>query len=243
MFTGEYLYRLWKADDRREYLRHHWYDLPGLAPLFVEALPWFQEAGALRFLRVIRILRLLRALPAVRRLYRRTRFLQRVIAESHLARLLSLVAILIALTSVGFWIVEPRTTVHDFDDAVWCAVGTFTTAGFVEPQTGAGRIIATVVMLLGMATGTAVATALVTTTLRLREEERPARTLENLEALRAAGVLTAEQFQTAHSRLLVAALEGLHADGLLSEVEFAAGRDRVLWVEQKATAPAEGGHA
>lgn len=109
-------------------------------------------------------------------------------------------SILIVLTSgSALWLVEgdrPDSTLRSWGDALWWSLSTMTTVGYGDhvPVTTAGRLIATAVMVVGVAVIGAVAAivALVMAFHVALEEERAfeaeAKTLEQRVEVRLAGI-------------------------------------------------------
>jgi voltage-gated potassium channel Kch len=131
-----------------------------------------------------------------------------------------------AITSLMFYIAEARVNenVHDPVDAIWWSIVTATTVGYgdIYPVTGAGRVAGIIMMVVGIATFSALAGTMASALQRRREEalagtngdedeesERdegtegrgqpaavadPAVRLRRLEQLRAEGLITAEEY-------------------------------------------------
>jgi voltage-gated potassium channel len=135
-FLAEWVLGLAVARDRYEYLR---------SPLrlidLISSIPFgiFQSA---RFVRLIRIARLVRVILRVRR------------ARGRGAQILRMIGVLGSTTFAGALAlntVEPQT-VPRLSDALWWSLTTITTVGYgdIAPSTGAGRIIASVLMTCGI---------------------------------------------------------------------------------------------
>jgi len=133
-FAADLLVRLALSDDRRRYALHHWYDVA------LVALP------------LLRPLRLLRLLAMVR-------ILDRSAAGSLAGRVLIYVAgassLAVGLGAVAALDAErdaPGATITTFGDALWWASTTVTTVGYgdLHPVTLEGRLVAVVLMILGI---------------------------------------------------------------------------------------------
>jgi voltage-gated potassium channel len=72
-------------------------------------------------------------------------------ARRGLSYSLALCLLLIGGGGLGFWIVEPRA--HNIEDGLWLAFTTAATVGYgdIVPSTHASRVLAAVVVLLGLA--------------------------------------------------------------------------------------------
>ena len=145
-FAADFGVRLWLADDRVGYARHHWYDV-GLI-----ALP------------VLRPLRLLRLLALAR-------MLNRSVARSLVGRVTTYV-LGTAVMAVGLGAVavldaerdSPHANIETFGDALWWSTTTVTTVGYGDryPVTTEGRFLAVALMLVGIATVGAVTASIAT---------------------------------------------------------------------------------
>ena len=138
------------ASLRLRYLRQHWFDVVIVVLPMLRPLRALRVVRALRGARVLRLISLLRAVAAA--------------ARSHMSlrNLLGMrpvfgVAIALVLTcAIAMTLVERQadgSTIHSFGDALWWAVSTVSTVGYGDavPTTMAGRGIAYVLILLGVA--------------------------------------------------------------------------------------------
>lgn len=145
-FAVDLLIRLVLAKDWRSYAVRHWYDV------------------ALVVLPVLRPLRLLRFLALVR-------ILDRSAASSLAGRVLvyvaSAAALVVGLAALAVLDAErdaPEANITTFGDALWWASTTVTTVGYGDrfPVTGEGRLVAVVLMVLGIGLVGAVTAAVAT---------------------------------------------------------------------------------
>lgn len=139
VFAAEVVTMLWVVPSKRIWMRAHVLDLAVtiLTPPFAPAA-W--QAG--RVYRVLRLLRLLRVF-SVRRLLSLDGLKMAAVAAVTTIVLGGIVVASIESTSA-----EPWTAW----DGIWWAVTTVTTVGYggLEPHTDSGRIIASVIMLVGI---------------------------------------------------------------------------------------------
>lgn len=141
VFIGEFTLRLADAPARTVYLRHHWLDLVSAIPLI----------GGLRSLRLMRLLRLgagVRVLTAA----------EGIAEERGGRRSFWYVGPALILLWLGaacaYWVLEHGVNpqVHTFADALYWAFITATTVGYgsVATATPEGRILAGVVIFVGI---------------------------------------------------------------------------------------------
>ncbi|MEZ5116062.1 MAG: potassium channel family protein [Candidatus Nanopelagicales bacterium] len=128
VFAVDYVVRLTLATSKRSFVKHHKLDL-----LMV----------------LIPMLRLLRLVVLVRR------SLSGVTTEKIAGSIFSIVVVVVMVGAWLVWMVErnaPGATITTFREAVWWAAVTTTTVGYGDytPVTALGRVIAVVVMVVGI---------------------------------------------------------------------------------------------
>lgn len=149
LFVGEYLLRLWCAENRLRYV----FSLYGVIDL-VAILPLFLGILDIRFIRVFRWFRILRL---VRFLEGKTLFGWRIAQDSAIvARILfTLFAIIFVYSGLIYQAEHPvnAEAFVTFLDAVYFSVVTMTTVGFgdITPISEAGRLLTTLMILTGIA--------------------------------------------------------------------------------------------
>ena len=134
IFVGDYIARLWLAENRREWFLLHLFDL------MIVALP---------FMRPLRMLRLVVLLGV----------LQRAVGHAVRGQILlytiSGVTLLIYVGSLAILDAErqqPGAPINSFGQAVWWSITTVTTVGYgnLYPVTVTGRVIAVLLMVGGI---------------------------------------------------------------------------------------------
>jgi voltage-gated potassium channel len=153
LFVVDYGVRLGLAPDRPTFVRTHLFDLA------VVALPFLRPLRALRALRGLGELRALRLLQASRlAAFVGTGFghARAIIRRRGLHYVVGLViAIMLAAAGleVAFEAHAKGSTIHSYGGALWWAVVTVTSVGYGDqyPVTVAGRVVAVVLMVTGIA--------------------------------------------------------------------------------------------
>lgn len=156
VFWAEYLWRLSKVPQQKdrypsrwEFVKTNWYELPGMVPI----LPGMEGLGGVRVLRLLRVLRILRLVGALRRYERFDRAFQKFTRESKLGFVGLFAGVLIIIVATLAWLFEPQTFRDDWWNAVWWGVVTVSTVGYGDffPVTTGGRLVAMVLMFVGVA--------------------------------------------------------------------------------------------
>ncbi len=137
IFVIDYTFRLIRSEKRWTYVKSHPFELIAIIPL--DSI--FRAA---RFVRIFRIIRLLGI---------GSRFLKPVysiLQTNGLDKLLIVTMIMLFLIPIPIILVEPE--INTFPDALWWAIVTTTTVGYgdISPTTGLGRMLAVVLMLVGI---------------------------------------------------------------------------------------------
>ncbi len=151
-FCGEYLVKLTLAPNRYGYIRTAWFDLLiiGLSPPFVVPVA-FQGVRAVRAVRILRLVRIIRAAAVAAMALR---FAQDALQHRRFHYVALATGVVVVLGALGMYAVEHGTNqgISTIGDAFWWAMVTVTTVGYgdVSPVTGEGRLIAVVLMIVGV---------------------------------------------------------------------------------------------
>jgi voltage-gated potassium channel len=139
IFVFDYALRLALSGDRRTFLRRNLIDLVAILPADL-----FRAARALR---VLRILRLMRA-SAV--LWRVSATIRTILGTNALGWVLTATGTVVVLGAGAVLAVEPE--MGNFGDALWWSIVTSTTVGYgdLAPATIVGRLVAVVLMVVGI---------------------------------------------------------------------------------------------
>jgi voltage-gated potassium channel len=141
VFAVEFVVMLALVDNRRTWLLKHPLEI---AIVFLSVPFWPRSMHAIRALRLLRLLRLVRLGPIARRVFS--------LEGLHYAAIMATITVIGGGTA--FEAVEKghNPEVKNVWDGLWWAIVTITTVGYgdIVPKTDAGRVIAVVVMIVGI---------------------------------------------------------------------------------------------
>lgn len=144
MFLGDFVYRLYKAPSKMQFMKWGWIDL-------VSSIPTFDYFRAGRALRLIRLLRVLRAFRSTKVLLNHV---FRKKTHGAMTSALIIAILMIIFSSIAILQVETDTSsnIKTAEDALWWAYVTITTVGYGDkfPVTTEGRLIAISLMTVGV---------------------------------------------------------------------------------------------
>ena len=145
IFAAELTAVLIVATRKKAALRAHWLDVA----IVLLTVPWFGELlAALRFVRLARLLRLLRVGVILGRAIEA----QRRLGSGAILRVVALITVFIVVVAGAAQATVNAGEFESIWDGIWWAVVTVTTVGYGDlyPVTVQGRLIAVVLMLLGI---------------------------------------------------------------------------------------------
>lgn len=197
IFAAEFAARFAASYDRSAYLRAHWVDLLALVP-------------AVRGFRLLRLLRLLRLVRSFAGIYRAMAQFERLARHRGLLLLLVVWLAVMVISSMSMYVAEVgiNKAVTSPLDALWWGVVTLTTVGYgdIYPVTGEGRIAATVLMILGIGLFSAITATMVSAFASGGPDDEadadPAEQLRRLEALRAEGLITGDEYTAKRTQVV-----------------------------------------
>jgi voltage-gated potassium channel len=147
VFFLDYVVRLTYAPNRRQFVRRNVPDL--IAALPVDLLLGNDIFGLGRLARLVLVFRLLRAVSV---LWRVSRSVRDILQTNQLGHVLLFISALVMFGGIGIWLVEPE--IGSIGDGVWWSLVTAATVGYgdIAPKTVPGRVVAAVMMIVGIST-------------------------------------------------------------------------------------------
>lgn len=166
-FIIEYLIRLNFSKNKIDFIKNNKLDLIAILPF--NAL--FKVFRILKILRVVKVFKIIKLVALFRRFTKRA---NKFLHTNGFINLLYMSIALIFLGAILIYIVEKNITINTFEDALWWSFVTTTTVGYgdLSPQTTAGRIIASSLMIVGIGVIGAFTGTIATFFIRVDETEK-----------------------------------------------------------------------
>lgn len=155
IFTVEYLLRIWAVPVRFNYIKSFWglIDLISFLPSYLSLI--YPDAQYLMVIRVIRILRIFNILKLSRFMAEAKNVYKVMYASRYkIMVFISVVVVSIIILGTMIYLIEgPENGFTSIPQSIYWTVVTLTTVGYgdIVPSTVAGKILATLMMLLGYA--------------------------------------------------------------------------------------------
>jgi len=145
IFLIDFSIRFYQAESKLEFMRWGWIDLISSIPMLE-----FLRAGRLfSIIRLVRVLRVFRSLRVLVKHFKKNR------VESTVSSMAIITILLMIFCSITILRLEdvPHGNIKTAEDSLWWAIGTVTTIGYgdVYPVTTGGRIVASVLIIFGVA--------------------------------------------------------------------------------------------
>lgn len=153
LFTVEYGLRLWSSDRPLRYARSFYgiVDLLAIAPAYLVML--FPQARFLAAVRVLRVVRVFRILKLGHYVQEASVLTQALRASRHKITVFiaTVMTVVVAVGSLMYMIEGPEHGFTSIPESVYWAIVTMTTVGYgdIAPATAAGKVLASVLMILG----------------------------------------------------------------------------------------------
>jgi len=159
IFLTEFTLRYRQAEDKRWYWRNHWIDF--LTSIPIPPVTLFDNAALLRYgrsLRMLRILRVLRIGRAIRIIFFFWRGMDKI-SEAMNVKLMKksirglVLAIIFGAVLILYFEGEKDPNVNNLGQSIWWSFTTVVTSGFGDiynPQSGIGRLLTVVLIIIGM---------------------------------------------------------------------------------------------
>lgn len=148
IFTIDYLIRITLAENKKKFFKENIFDLIAIIP-FNSIFRIFRTFRLLRIVKVIKIFRLVRFIALFKKLGSKLRIFLNTNGFIYVSFITFSAVILGAF---AIYIIEKGKTIKSFGDALWWSCVTISTVGYgdISPSTTGGRIVAVLLMFLGI---------------------------------------------------------------------------------------------
>ena len=149
VFFLDYFYRFFNSKNKKEFIKNNIPDLIAIIP-FSSAFKLFRITKLLKITKLARILKILKLSRSIALILRAYKRIEKFLKTNGLIYSLIFMSVILFLSSFIMSYIENMK----FIDALWWSFVTATTVGYgdISPQTGLGRLIASVLMLVGIGT-------------------------------------------------------------------------------------------
>lgn len=147
VFATEYAIKLYLAPNRRQFVAHH------IPDLIIVVVPMLRPLRVLRSVRLLRLLRLVRLAAFAAKGLHEARGILRHRGLNWVLLIVLILNLIAAAAVLEFERGKPEANISSYPDALWWAVTTITTVGYGDrfPMSPAGRGVAVVLMIAGIA--------------------------------------------------------------------------------------------
>jgi voltage-gated potassium channel len=147
VFATEYAIKLYLAPNRRRFVAHH------IPDLIIVVVPMLRPLRVLRSVRLLRLLRLVRLAAFAAKGLHEARGILRHRGLNWVLLIVLILNLVAAAAVLEFERGNPQANINSYPDALWWAVTTITTVGYGDrfPMSPAGRGVAVVLMIAGIA--------------------------------------------------------------------------------------------
>ncbi len=144
VFLIDFFVRYKKAESKLQFMKWGWIDL-------IASIPTFYLGQAGRLFSILRILRIIRAFRSTRHIFLHI-FHNRIKGTFTSVVILAIVCVLLSTLGILEAETAPNSNIKTAEDALWWSYSTITSVGYGDkyPVTSAGRLIAAVLMTVGV---------------------------------------------------------------------------------------------
>ncbi|MFZ5985597.1 MAG: ion transporter [Bacillota bacterium] len=148
VFAADYCVRFYLAEDKKAFFKGNIFDLIAIIP-FNSLFRIFRAARMLRALKITKIFRVLRFISYFLRFSHK---FNGFIKTNGFIYSVYITIVIVIFGAIGIYFVEKGSTISSFYDALWWSFVTATTVGYgdISPATNIGRLIAAILMIVGI---------------------------------------------------------------------------------------------
>ena len=141
----EFSSRLVNSDNKKRFFLDNWTELIAAIPFDLIMLPFVFNYA--RFLRLLRVLKFIKVIALFSQFFET---IDVYMKKTHLDEILGVTLLVILSSTLGLYLFDPG--INSMFDSLWFVLSTITTVGYgdIMPQSGAGRIIGLITLIVGV---------------------------------------------------------------------------------------------
>lgn len=141
----EFLSRFFESDDKKYFLRKNWTEIIAAIPFDLIMMPFVLNYA--RFLRLFRVLKFIKVIALFSQFFET---IDVFLKKTHLDEILGIALLVVLASTLGLYLFDPSIT--SIFDSLWFVLSTITTVGYgdVLPQSGVGRMIGLIILIIGV---------------------------------------------------------------------------------------------
>ena len=141
----EFFTRFLDSDNKKRFILKNWTELIAAIPLDLIMMPFvLSDAGLLRLFKVLKFIRVIALF---------SQFFETIdifLKKTHLDEIFGVTLLVVLASTLGLYLFDPSIT--NLFDSLWFVLSTMTTVGYgdIMPQSGIGRIIGLIILIVGV---------------------------------------------------------------------------------------------
>ena len=140
----EFFTRFFDSDDRKRFLLKNWTELIAAIPFDLIMLPFVLNGSLLR---VFKVLKFIKVIALFSQFFETIDFF---LKKTHLDEIFGITLLVVLASTLGLYLFDP--SINSLFDSLWFVLSTITTVGYgdILPQSGAGKIIGLITLIVGV---------------------------------------------------------------------------------------------
>ena len=140
----DFFTRLSDSDDKKHFLIKNWTELIAAIPFDLIMLPFVLNGSLLR---VFKVLKFIKVIALFSQFFETIDFF---LKKTHLDEIFGITLLVVLASTLGLYLFDP--SINSLFDSLWFVLSTITTVGYgdILPQSGAGKIIGLITLIVGV---------------------------------------------------------------------------------------------
>ena len=140
----DFFTRLSDSDDKKHFLLKNWTELIAAIPFDLIMLPFVLNGSLLR---VFKVLKFIKVIALFSQFFETIDFF---LKKTHLDEIFGITLLVVLGSTLGLYLFDP--SINSLFDSLWFVLSTITTVGYgdILPQSGAGKIIGLITLIVGV---------------------------------------------------------------------------------------------